>query len=86
MGWSSYFRNGGEHLGRYPELRRWINQCVACGRQGRKRDLPEQIGKHQPNFAAPKLRRFFDPLDVDENGLCDQCRAATASKPDKDAP
>lgn len=66
------------YLKSYPELeRRWINQCVACQRKGYKPSMPRII---YPGYAAQNLRRYFDPLDVDELSLCEQCRQVTSSQ------
>jgi hypothetical protein len=68
--------NAEAYLTRYPRLRRWIRQCVACQRQGYGSDLPKQIGI---GVAAQTLRRYFSPLELDERGLCEECRAIHAS-------
>ena len=65
---------GQMYLDSYPELeRRWINQCVACQRKGYKPTMPDNI---YPGFGARNLRSYFAPLDLDELGLCEQCREA----------
>lgn len=67
-------RESAEYLTSYPELeRRWLNQCVACQRKGYKPTMPDEI---HPGFAAQNIRRYFGPLEVDEVGLCEECRAA----------
>jgi hypothetical protein len=69
-------RDGNEYLTMYPKLRRWINQCVACQREGYKPEMPDDI---YPGIAARNLRRYFDPMEVDKDGLCEQCRISTES-------
>jgi hypothetical protein len=64
--------DGELYLAMYPRLaRRWMNQCVVCQRKGYKPGMPDQIGI---GVAANNLRRFFDPLNLSEDGRCDQCR------------
>jgi len=59
------------YLETYPALQRtWINQCVACQRQGYKPNMPDSI---HPGMAAQNLRAYFQPMEVDENGLCKLC-------------
>ncbi len=59
------------YLEMYPGLaKRWINQCVICQRQGYKPDMPEDI---YPGVAGKNLRAYFEPLELNECGLCDLC-------------
>ena len=64
------------YLSMYPDLHRWLNACVACGRRGYKPDLPENIYPHF-NVAATNLRAMFEELAVDENGMCSVCADAS---------
>lgn len=66
-----------------PSYRRWLNQCVACGRIGFKPELPRRttarlrLGTDFADFTTGIghfTRATFDPLPVDESGLCDICR------------
>ncbi len=59
----------------YPKLHRWMNQCVACQRLGHKPELPDQIYPW-PTAASSNLRKYFSELEVDNDGICEQCRAA----------
>jgi hypothetical protein len=68
-------RGGEEYLAQYPKLLRWMNRCVACQRVGYKPDMPDQIYRHF-SVSAANIRQYFAPLDVDSDGLCEQCRAA----------
>ena len=63
---------GEEYLQMYrKQAERWMNQCVACQRKGHKPDMPDSI---YPGVLASNLRRYFEPLELDEAGLCEQCR------------
>ena len=71
-------RGGEEYLAMYPKLNRWMNRCAGCQRLGYKPELPYQIYPW-PSAVPANLRRFFSPLEVDEDGLCEQCRAAKSA-------
>jgi hypothetical protein len=63
-------------LGEYPYLAQWVNECICCHRKGYKPEMPE------PEFdnwvvTTARLRRLADELDLDEGGLCQQCREAS---------
>ena len=68
--------DGEKYLRMYPRpTGRWMNQCLSCQRKGYNPNMPKVI---YPNTAlASNLRRYFEPLELDESGLCEQCRAAT---------
>jgi len=69
-----YLRSGGDrYLERFPKFQRWINVCGTCGRKGYKPEMPDHIGKHRHNVGAGTIRQFFEPLELDADGLCDQC-------------
>lgn len=61
---------------RFMGLERWINQCIACGRQGYKPDMPDQIYPWE-SLHATNIKKYYPPMQVNEYGLCDQCSAAT---------
>ncbi|MFA7236842.1 MAG: hypothetical protein WC058_08260 [Phycisphaeraceae bacterium] len=62
-----------KYLQQYPGLAKWVQTCAACGARGYRPDLPENIYPH-PNVGAQHLRRMFEPLELDDRGLCEQCR------------
>lgn len=60
------------YLSMCPNLHRWMNTCVTCGRRGYKPGLPDDI--YPPfNVAATNLRAMFEPFALDGNGTCDMC-------------
>ena len=63
-------RDGDLYLRMYPQLEKWLNQCLACQRRGYKPELPSQI---HPGVAAQHLREYFDELPLNQDGLCHQC-------------
>ena len=65
-----------------PQYRRWLNQCVACGRIGFKPELPERttarlrLGSDFADFKTgigQTIRAAFEELAVDDCGLCEVC-------------
>ena len=69
-------RDGQNYLSTYPQLRKWLQQCQWCQSEGYKPELPDKIGISA--FAPANIRRMFPPLALDDEGVCAQCRAATA--------
>jgi hypothetical protein len=53
-------------------LRQWVNECVVCHHQGYRPDTPAPWGTARYSTYA-QLRRLFDELYLDENGMCEQC-------------
>ena len=68
-------RGGEKYLKMYPELDRWMNRCIACQRIGYKPEMPKQISR-PGSAAARNIRKYFSPLEIDGDGLCEQCRDA----------
>jgi hypothetical protein len=56
----------------YPGLLKWINECPICHSKGYKVDMPEHIGGEY-SVAANNIRKYFKPLEVDDDGFCLQC-------------
>ena len=57
----------------YPSMRRWVNECVTCHRKGYRPETP--LPEEETMYPTPwHLRRYFDELDLDESGVCEQCR------------
>ena len=66
--------DGNHYLTQYPELRRWMRQCVACQRQGVDPTMPDEAK------GAGNLRRYFPELTVNEIGLCEQCERTAGDR------
>lgn len=60
------------YLKSYPDLRKWINECVVCHIRGYKPEMPEHIGS-KDSIAADNIRKYFKPLEVNDMGICLQC-------------
>lgn len=72
---AKYKDDGKAYLEMYPQIaKRWINECVVCHKQGFKPEMPGRIDSNS-NQAIMKnnLMRYFEPLFVDDTGLCEQC-------------
>lgn len=69
---------GFEYLRKYPGLKKWIRTCICCGSTGYDPDLPEKLTRNwgQGEFAtlaAQNIRKYFEPLRVNEQGICEIC-------------
>lgn len=58
-------------------LSEWVNQCVICQRIGYKPETPvtnEKLKAHGITSPAERLRNNYDVLELDDNGICEDCR------------
>ena len=67
-----YKKDSELYLKTYPKLLKWINVCPFCKKKGYKPEMPESIGL-AGSVAAKNLRSYFQPLEVDEYGICLDC-------------
>ena len=58
-----------------PGAKKYIVNCVICGTKGYKLSLLEPDFEKTPLGKPIKdeIIKIYNPLDLDENGLCDQC-------------
>jgi hypothetical protein len=56
------------HL-QHPQTRKWLVQCVICQRVGYRYNAPEKF------FGRKHLVAYFEPLELNENGICKQCQS-----------
>jgi hypothetical protein len=56
-----------------PRTRRWLVRCLGCRRIGYRADTPLDA------FNRYWMERKLEPLDLDEQGFCETCRAAIDS-------
>lgn len=54
----------------YPQISRWLNECMVCHSIGYKPEMPEKI---YPGEMAENIRRFYSPLEVNDISICDDC-------------
>ncbi len=70
---------GLNYLKQYPKLNKWINRCICCGRIGYNPSLPKNLtsnwgqGEYE-TASAQYLRKYFQPLIVDELSICEICQ------------
>jgi len=67
------FSDPGELL-KDPRGRKWMLQCAGCRRWGYRHDAPAKF------FNRAHLEKYFEPLKLDERGLCEQCQTALSQK------
>ena len=53
-----------------PRTRKWIVQCVICQAMGYPPDAPKNF------FGREHLVAYFQPLDLNEAGICVDCQQA----------
>jgi hypothetical protein len=58
------------YVRQYPEIKRWLNQCVICQTIEYKPSLPVKIDE---GFLAEHIREYFDVLEVNEINICTEC-------------
>ena len=62
------YRSGGlEYLKMYPEMKKWVKQCVACQIHGYDPNMPNDAR------GARNIKAYFPPIEFSDIGLCDQC-------------
>jgi hypothetical protein len=72
------------YLDSYPELRKWVNECVRCHDRGRNPSMPAKLTKRASGgvitvAGGHEIRRWFPrSLALDESGLCPVCARLTA--------
>lgn len=75
-----YRNNDGlNYIKQYPELKKWINTCICCGSIGYNPNLPEVLTTNWGQgecitFKAQYIRKYFNPLKVNEFGMCKTCQ------------
>ncbi len=56
------------------KLEKWINQCSGCQVRGYKPEMPNEVAQNKygrGEHAARSMRRFFQPLQLSDRGLCE---------------
>ena len=66
--------DGGEaYLNSYPKLRKWINECQCCHIKGYKPNMPDKITIVEGSLEVYFIKKYFKPLELNEDGLCKTC-------------
>ena len=58
------------YIKQYPQVQKWINQCIICQTEGYNPAMPEHIF---PGLLAENIRKFFSPFNVNELSVCEVC-------------
>ena len=64
---------GEKYIEQIPRLKKWINECICCHRKGYKPELPENISVTDGSLDVYYIKKYFKPLFVNKDGLCDVC-------------
>jgi len=56
-----------------PRTRKWMIQCLGCRPWGYQHDAPKKF------FGRAHLERYFEPMNLDGRGLCEQCRTSKST-------
>ncbi len=64
---------GEEYITAFPKLRKWINECICCHEKGYNPAMPEKITIVEGSLEVYNIKRYFKPLELNQDGLCPQC-------------
>ena len=67
---SSKKREKEQYSKMYPNVNKWLNECMICHAIGYKPEMPENI---YPGRLAQNIRKLYSPLHVNELSICDIC-------------
>ena len=77
-------RNGTEgeqYINKFPMYKKWINECICCHEKGYKPSLPEKISTIEGSLGVYYIKKYFKPLPLNEEGLCEQCAKFLKHRP-----
>lgn len=66
-------KKGEEYIRKFPKFKKWINECPLCHRKGYDPKLPLKITKIDGSLEIHFIKKYFDQLALDENGICEKC-------------
>jgi hypothetical protein len=72
-------RDKDRYLKQYSESKKWLNQCIICNSIGYKPELPEKI---YPGLLAQNIRKYFQPLPINDLNICETCSSNRADNND----
>ena len=75
-----YEDKGENYINTFPKLKKWINECMCCHRKGYKPDMPETISIVEGAMDTYFIKKYFKPLQINEDGLCETCEKILKSK------
>ncbi len=71
---------GEEYIESFPKFKKWINECSCCHCRGYNPNIPEQITPEEGSMGSYFIKKYFSPLEIDSNGLCDHCSKLQKNK------
>ena len=64
---------GGEYINAFPKLKKWINECLCCHNKGYNPSIPDKITTVEGALEVYYLKKYFKPLLLNKDGLCQHC-------------
>ncbi len=64
---------GKEYVNSFPNLKKWINECICCHELGYNPLMPEKISTVEGSLEVYYIKKYFKPLPLNEYGLCPLC-------------
>lgn len=64
---------GEKYINSFPKLKKWINECLCCHEKGYNPAMPEKITIVEGSLEVYNIKRYFKPLELNQDGLCPQC-------------
>jgi len=58
-----------QYLKQYPELHKWVNECIVCHAKG----YNPKIELKEEKIAVNNLKSILPPLAVNDLGMCPIC-------------
>ena len=71
---------GKEYIRKFPKFKKWINECVCCHRKGYNPNMPEKITIVEGSLEVYFIKKYFKPLKINDDGLCEICERNIGSK------
>jgi len=71
---------GQEYIDAFPKFKKWINECSCCHRKGYNPNMPEKITVVEWSSEVYHIKKYFKPLSINEDGLCDVCEKILKNK------
>lgn len=68
-----YNKKGEEYISAFPKFKKWINECSCCHAKGYNPSMPTHIGLDEGSLGAYYIKKYFNPLEIDDEGFCNVC-------------
>ena len=66
-------KKGEDYVMAFPKLNKWINECLCCHEKGYNPSMPEKITTVEGSLEVHYIKKYFKPLELNENGVCMVC-------------